>query len=76
MIKQTKITYSSLGKAFEKQSKAMKDQGDKMNTDLNMKMKMMNNDKDQYIKMLIRYGIGLMHVDFFCCQMVLDLIKM
>ena len=30
MIKQTKFTYSSLGKAFEKQSKTIKDQGYKI----------------------------------------------
>ena len=29
MIKQAKFTYSSLGKAFEKQTKTIKDQGEK-----------------------------------------------
>ena len=62
MIRQTKFTYSSLGKAFEKQSNAMKDQGE-----YRFKYEYEDDeyDKDQFIKMLILIIILILDMVLF-----------
>ena len=49
MIKQTKFIYSSLGKAFEKQSKTIKDQGYKNKYRCKYEYEDDEFDKDEYI---------------------------
>ena len=54
IIQQAKFTYSSLGKAFEKQTKTIKDQGEKQKAIQDNQLVNINKDVDYKDKMIIK----------------------
>ena len=53
MIEQAKFTYSPLGRAFEKQSKAIKDQGEKQIEAIQDNKKQLTDNNDDYKNKLL-----------------------